>query len=62
MPPHRSRSVQAPQQGAISGAVGRRLRFPKETPLCNLYLSMLHRMGIQEESFGDSKGPLPGLA
>src|SRR5882724_2223684 len=25
---------------------GRRLRFAPETPLCNLYLSMLHRMGI----------------
>jgi hypothetical protein len=41
---------------------GRRLRFAPETPLCNLYLSMLHRMGIEEESFGDSTGVLPGLA
>ena len=40
---------------------GRRLRFAKETPLCNLYLSMLHRMGIEEKSFGDSTGQLPGL-
>jgi hypothetical protein len=40
---------------------GRRLRFPAETPLCNLYLSMLHRMGIEEKSFGDSTGTLPGL-
>src|SRR5258705_3177260 len=35
---------------------GRRLRFAPETPLCNLYLSMLHRMGIEERSFGDSTG------
>jgi hypothetical protein len=41
---------------------GRRLRFPKDTPLCNLYLSMLHRLGIEEKSFGDSTGVLPGLA
>src|SRR4051812_537834 len=41
---------------------GRRLRFAPETLLCNLYLSMLHRMGIKEESFGDSTGTLPGLA
>lgn len=41
---------------------GRRVRFPKDTPLCNLYLSMLQRMGIQEASFGDSTGVLPGLA
>ena len=40
---------------------GRRLRFAPETPLCNLYLSMLHRMGIEEKSFGDSTGTLPGL-
>jgi len=40
---------------------GRRIRFAPETPLCNLYLSMLHRLGIQEESFGDSTGALPGL-
>ncbi len=41
---------------------GRRLRFAPETPLCNLYLSMLHRMGIEEPTFGDSTGVLPGLA
>jgi len=40
---------------------GRRLRFATETPLCNLYLSMLQRMGIEEKSFGDSTGMLPGL-
>jgi hypothetical protein len=41
---------------------GRRLRFAPETPLCNLYLSMLQRMGIEEKSFGDSTGVLAGLA
>jgi hypothetical protein len=41
---------------------GRRVRAPEKTPLCNLYLAMLHRMGIMEESFGDSTGPLQGLA
>ena len=41
---------------------GRRVRAEKKTPLCNLYLAMLHRMGIQEQSFGDSTGPLQGLA
>jgi hypothetical protein len=47
-------------KGTLRG--GRRLRFAKKTPLCNLYLSMLHRMGIKEESFGDSTGLLQGLA
>ncbi len=41
---------------------GRRLRAPEHTPICNLYLEMLNRMGIQEKSFGDSTGPLQGLA
>ncbi len=40
---------------------GRRIRYAPETPLCNLYLSMLDRMGIKEESFGDSTGRLAGL-
>lgn len=33
----------------------------KETPLCNLYLSMLDRLGCEVESFGDSTGRLAGL-
>jgi hypothetical protein len=41
---------------------GRRLRAPEKTPLCNLYLAMLHRMGVKEKSFGDSTGLLEGLA
>jgi hypothetical protein len=41
---------------------GRRLRAPERTPVCNLYLSLLARMGIEEKSFGDSTGPLQGLA
>ncbi len=39
---------------------GRRLRAPEKTPLCNLHLAMLHRMGVMEKSFGDSTGPLEG--
>ncbi len=41
---------------------GRRLRAPEKTPLCNLHLAMLHRMGIVEKSFGDSTGALEGLS
>jgi hypothetical protein len=40
---------------------GRHIRYPKETPLTNLYVSMLKRMGVKADSFGDSKGPLDGL-
>jgi hypothetical protein len=50
--------------GRAKGAIrpGRRLRAAPRTPLCNLHLAMLHRMGIMEESFGDSTGPLQGLS
>jgi hypothetical protein len=41
---------------------GRRLRAPEHTPACNLYVSMLQRMGIDVKSFGDSTGALEGLA
>lgn len=42
---------------------GQHLAFdPKSPPpLCNLYLSMLHRLGIQAEKFGSSTGTLTGL-
>jgi hypothetical protein len=41
---------------------GRRVRAEANTPLCNLHLAMLNRMGIMDKSFGDSTGPLQGLA
>ena len=41
---------------------GRRLRAEPKTPLCNLHLALLHRMGVMEKSFGDSTGPLEGLS
>ncbi len=40
---------------------GRHVAYPKETPLNNLFLSMLDRVGAQVESIGDSKGRLKGL-
>lgn len=41
---------------------GRRLRAPEKTPLCNLHLAMLHRMGVNADQFGDSTAPLSGLS
>jgi hypothetical protein len=37
---------------------GRHVRHPKETPMTNLFLSMLDRMGAPTERFGDSTGIL----
>jgi hypothetical protein len=43
-------------------ATGRHIASPKNTPLCNLYVSMLERMDLPVRSFGDSTGPLAGLS
>ncbi len=40
---------------------GRLVRFPKETPLTNLYVTMLDAMGVKVDRFGDSTGRLVGL-
>ena len=41
---------------------GRHLVYEKNTPLCNLYVSMLNRLGTPMETFSDSTGELPGLS
>lgn len=40
---------------------GRHIRFSQETPLCNLYLSLLDRVGAPVDYIGDSTGRLSGL-
>jgi hypothetical protein len=40
---------------------GRHLRYPGGTPLANLQLTMLQRMNLQLERFGDSTGTLSEL-
>lgn len=42
-------------------ATGRHLAFPPNTPLNNLYATMLARVGIAPGRLGDSTGLLPGL-
>ncbi|MEO2198166.1 MAG: DUF1552 domain-containing protein [bacterium] len=41
---------------------GRHLKYPSETPLTNLHVSVLEKLGLPMEQFGDSSGPLPYLA
>jgi len=48
-------------QGGGKIKTGQHLSFEKETPLANLYLTMLHAMNLQHERFGDSTGTLKGL-
>ena len=48
-------------RGGGSLAPGRSLTYEKNTPLCNLWSSMLTRMGTPVEKMADSTGELPGL-
>ncbi len=49
--------------GKGGGAIkpGRHIRCPPETPLTNLYVSMLNCMGVDVDAFGDSTGAISGL-
>ena len=49
--------------GGGNGALrpGRHVRYPKETPMTNLYVAMLDHMGITPEHIGDSTGELQHL-
>jgi hypothetical protein len=49
--------------GKGGGAIqtGRHIRFNRETPLNNLYLSMLDRVGVPADKVGDSTGKLVEL-
>jgi hypothetical protein len=49
-------------RGGGSLKTGRHIRYPKETPLNNLWLAMLDRMGTRVEKLGDSTGLLEGLS
>jgi hypothetical protein len=40
---------------------GRHVQFPKETPMTNLYLTMLGHMGVKADRLGDSTGPLKNV-
>ena len=48
-------------KGGGTIASGRHLVYPQETPLNNLFLSMLDRMDAGVDSLGDSTGRLKGL-
>lgn len=41
---------------------GRHIEYPKETPLNNLWLSLLNRMDVNMQRLGDSTGTLKGLS
>ena len=45
--------------GTLQG--GRHLRYPTDTPLSNLHVAVLDKLGVPIEQFGDSTGPLEYL-
>jgi hypothetical protein len=49
-------------KGGGTLATGRHVRYPRNTPLTNLYLAMLERLGISADHFGDSTGMLGNLS
>jgi hypothetical protein len=40
---------------------GRRIVYRRETPMSNLFLTMMDRMGVHADHFGDATGRLDGL-
>ena len=40
---------------------GRHVRYPNGTPMTNLFLSLLDRVGVRAETLGDSTGRLQQL-
>jgi hypothetical protein len=48
-------------KGGGTIATGRHLKYPAETPLTNLYRSMMERAGATVDKFSDSTGPLARL-
>jgi hypothetical protein len=48
-------------KGGGTLATGQHLRYARNTPIANLYLELLDRMGVRVERFGDSTGRLANL-
>ena len=57
---HRHENLPIVLAGRGGGTIqpGRHIRYAEETPLNNLFLAMLHRVGANVENFGDSNGVL----
>ena len=60
---HNNENLPIIMAGRAGGAIrpGRHIRYHFETPMSNLYLSMLDQMGVHQSRFGDSTGLLSGL-
>jgi len=59
---HDPRSIPLLLAGGGAGSLrgGRHIRFPKETPLANLHLTLLDKFGVDVARIGDSTGRIDG--
>jgi hypothetical protein len=48
--------------GAGQLKTGRHIAYPADTPMTNLLVSLLDKIGVRTDTFGDSTGPLEHLA
>ena len=49
--------------GGAAGGMrgGRHIKFDRPTPLANLHLTLLNKVGVRLDAFADSKGQIEGL-
>jgi hypothetical protein len=59
---HHNLPVLLAGRGGGTIAQGRHIQYPKETPMTNLFMSMLDRAGAKVDRIGDSKGLLDQLS
>ena len=60
---HEPRNLPILVAGGCGGSLkgGRHLRYTNETPLMNLYVSLLNKICVPIDQFGDSSGIMPEL-
>ena len=56
---HASENLPILLAGGAAGKGGRHIKYPDDTPLANLHLSLLDKMGVPVESLGHATGKLP---
>ena len=56
---HGSKNLPILLAGGAAGTGGRHIMYPEDTPLTNLHLSLLDRLGVPVETLGHSTGRLP---
>ena len=56
---HASNDLPVLLAGGGAGAGGRHVRYSADTPLANLHLVLLDRLGVPVETLGHATGPLP---